>query len=94
MPIDHQPQFKVMIRTYVNGPWSSIVERPVTLVSWDTKRSYWLNKLEYAQDSSTKPCLFSRTAAEHVLSQVPRFKFEGPGPGGTATAKIVPMEVK
>ena len=69
---------------------------PVTLVSWDekSKKTFWLAKLEYAKTFDAKPLLFSRVAAEHVASQIGRFKFAGPGPNGNATAKIVPVTVE
>ena len=99
MPIEHQTRFKVMITAYSNGPWSSIIEVPVTAISWDTKcgKPYWLSKLAYARTTDPKlqrPLLFSKTAAEAVATQIGRWKFAGPGPNGEATAKIVPVEVK
>jgi hypothetical protein len=92
MPIEKQTRYKVMIRTFINGPWSSVVERPVTRVSWDEKsgKSFWLAKLEY-QLTNEKPLYFSKAAAESIVSQIDRWKFDGPGPTGKATARIVPI---
>jgi hypothetical protein len=91
--IEKQVRFKVMIRAYMRGPWSSIIERPVTAISWGP-HGFTITKMAYGNSNDSKPLLFSKTAAEAVVSQLDRFKFAGPGPEGKATAKIIPVEVK
>jgi hypothetical protein len=91
-----QIRFKVIIRAYSNGPWSSIIERPVTAVSWAEKPrvAFQLARLAYGRRPEEKPLLFSKAAAEAIVTQLDRFRFAGPGPDGKATAKIIPVEVE
>lgn len=93
-----QPEYryKIMITGYKNGPWSSIIEHPVTSVSFDIKstKPFWLSKMGYAKTASDKPLLFSKSAADYIAAQIDRWDFSGPGPNGKATARIVPVEVK
>lgn len=88
-------RYKIIIRAFSNGPWSSIIERPITAISWDLKpkKPFWVARMAYGSSKDSKPLLFSAKSAEAVVSQIARFRFAGPGPDGLATARTVPVEV-
>lgn len=94
--VEKKYRYKILITGFKNGPWSSTIERPVTVISWDLKsqKQFWLSKLGYAKTDKDVPLLFSKAAADAIMLQIDRWNFAGPGQDGKATVRTVPVEVK